>query len=182
MKQKQLNSLPAMILKPVFFFLLLSAGLGLANLNAQDSKQQKEIGKEASVKKMIDSQRFFFVAQSVMPMSGHPRQLTSEYGIILKKDSLEAFLPYFGRAYTAPVGSMEGGIKFKSFKFDYSVMETKKERWEISLQPKDVDDSYRLNLSISKSGYASLDVTSNSRQPISFQGYIREINSAKGGR
>ncbi len=170
------------ILQTIFLFIFLSTTAGWKNLNAQDAKQQKENAKEASLRKMIDSKRFLFVAQSAIPMSGRTRQLTSEYGLTLKNDTLESFLPYFGRAYNAPIGSTDEGIQFKSYKFDYGLMETKKGRWEISLQPKDVDDSYRLNLSISKSGYATLLVTSNSRQPITFQGYISEISPGKGNK
>jgi hypothetical protein len=180
MRQSNQYLLTTICLQTIFFFTFLSTATSWNNLNAQDEKQQKETGKEASFKKMIDSKQFLFVAQSVMPMSGRTRQLTSEYGLTLKKDTLESFLPYFGRAYNAPIGSTDEGIQFKSYKFDYALTETKKGRWEISIQPKDVNDSYRLNLSVSKSGYATLQVTSNSRQPISFQGYITEIRPAKG--
>ncbi len=181
-RQSNQYLLTTMFLQTIFLFTFLSSATSWNNVSAQDTKQQKETGKEASLKKMIDSKQFLFVAQSAMPMSGRTRQLTSEYGLTSKKDTIESFLPYFGRAYNAPIGSTDEGIQFKSYKFDYAVSETKKGGWEISLQPKDVNDSYRLNLSVSKSGYATLLVTSNSRQPISFQGYVTEIRPAKGDK
>jgi hypothetical protein len=179
MKKSNQYFLATRTLQTILFFTLLSAIPAWRNLHAQDAKQQKENDKEASVKKMIDSKRFLFVAQTATPMSGQIRQLTTEYGLSLKKDTLESFLPYFGRAYSATIGSAGEGIQFKSYKFDYILLESKKGMWEISLQPKDVSDSYRLNLSISKSGYGSLEVRSNSRQPISFQGYISKIKPGK---
>ncbi|HEY6082088.1 MAG TPA: DUF4251 domain-containing protein, partial [Chitinophagaceae bacterium] len=65
-----------------------------------------------------------------------------------------------------------GGIQFKSRNFDYTVTEGKRGGWNILIRPKDVKDIQQLSLSVTTSGYASLQVISNSRQPISFNGYI----------
>jgi hypothetical protein len=109
MKKSNRYFLASRTLKTILFFTLVSVIPAWRNLHAQDVKQQKENNKEASVKKMIDSKRFQFVAQSAMPMSGQIRQLTTEYGLSLKNDTLESFLPYFGRAYSATIGSGRRG-------------------------------------------------------------------------
>ena len=139
---------------------------GLAPLNAQ------ELDKE-SVKKLIDSKTYVFHAQSATPMGGSTRQLTSYYNMTLTGDSLVTYLPYFGRAYT-PTMPNEAGLDFISSNFTYKVKERKKGGWEITIEPKDQRNVRSMILSISESGYTSLNVTSNNRQPISFYGYISE--------
>jgi hypothetical protein len=164
------------ILKAVFLSLLL-AGMAASNTaSAQNTdKQQKEAAKETSIKNLVDSQRYVFIAQTATPLSGRTRQLTSQYDLRVKKDTITAFLPYFGRAYTAPIGATEGGIKFNSKDFQYTLKEGTKGGWDVYIQTKDANDTYRLNLSISKSGYATLQVSTNNRQPISFYGYISKL-------
>jgi hypothetical protein len=128
---------------------------------------------KAAVQKAVNSKHFVFKAQTVLPMSGTTRFLTSDYEVRLLGDSLISYLPYFGRAYNLAYGE-GGGIDFTSTKFDYEVRARKKGGWDITIDTKDVKNYQRLNFTISDNGYASLQVTSNNRQPISFNGYIVE--------
>lgn len=164
------------IIFPVFAWILL---LGAHAALAQDTKQSKKEKKEAAIKKLIDSQNYVFKAQSAMPMNGATRQLNYDYDFRVSKDTVEAYLPYFGRAYTAPMDDSQGGIKFISKDFEYSNIPGKKQGWDITIKPKDVPDVQIVSLSISSDGYASLQVTSNSKQPISFNGIITEKKSKK---
>jgi hypothetical protein len=125
------------------------------------------------VQNFVKSKEFVFKAQTVLPMTGASRQLTSEYDVKFLGDSVVAYLPYFGRAYSAGYGE-EGGIDFTSTKFDYKVKERRKGGWDIAIKPLDAKDVQQLNFTVSENGYATLQVTSNNRQPISFNGYIVE--------
>jgi len=124
------------------------------------------------LKSLIESRNFIFKAQSVSPQGMASRQLTSEYDVKLFSDTVITYLPYFGRAYTPPAPGEEGGFRFTSTSFQYKVKEKKKGGWDIHIQPADTKDVRQLFLSITESGYASLQVMSNNRQPISFYGYI----------
>jgi hypothetical protein len=125
------------------------------------------------VQNFVRSKEFVFKAQTVMPMTGASRQLTSEYDVKFLGDSIVAYLPYFGRAYSAGYGE-GGGIDFTSTKFDYKVKQRRKGGWDIAIKPNDAKDIQQLNFTVSDNGYATLQVTSNNRQPISFNGYIVE--------
>ena len=125
----------------------------------------------AVVKKMITDRQYIFEAQQVMPSGGRTISLTSDYDLKITKDSIVAYLPYYGRAYSANIGSSEGGIKFNSKQFDYTVRE-KKGGWDISIKPKDARDVQQLELSIFNNGNASLNVNSTNRQAISYSGYV----------
>jgi hypothetical protein len=138
-------------------------------LRAQSTKEEKT----AAFKSLIESGNYVFKAQSAMPMSGRVRQLTTDdYSLTLTKDKVISDLPYFGRAYTAPMDPSKGGIQFSSASFDYTITPGKKDGWEVLIKPKDYKDVNQLSLSISSAGYASLRVISTSRQQISFNGII----------
>jgi hypothetical protein len=152
--------------------LLLIASFQIAN--AQTTKKQKQAAKEAAIKKSIDAKQYTFVANYVLPQRGGGRVLTSDYDLRVKPDSVISFLPYFGRAYfDVAYNPTEGGIKFTSTKFGYDVKEKKKGGWEITIKPTDAKNTDRLILNISPDGYASLSVTSNNRDFITFDGYLK---------
>ncbi|MBS1665733.1 MAG: DUF4251 domain-containing protein, partial [Bacteroidetes bacterium] len=144
--------------------------------NAQSSTTQSPADKKAAqlaaVKDLVESQNYVFKAQTVMPMAGSTRQLTSDYSLKVTKENIVSYLPYFGRAYTAPMDPSKGGIQFTSKDFDYTLTPGKKQGWTILIKPKDYRDVQQMTLSISSAGYATLQVTSTNRQPISFNGQI----------
>lgn len=152
-------------------------------VNAQTDKE--------TTLKIINNQHFTFNATTAMPLAnmevnnilnkmpggngGGMIQLSgSQYQLIVTKDSVEAYLPYFGRAYTATMNPDDAGIKFKSKKFSYKTDKKKKGNWVISMNFKDTKDAQSMTLNVSENGYATLNVNSNNRQPISFNGYLSE--------
>jgi len=143
----------------------------MSNLTAQSTKPSAKL----VAKSLVDSQQYVFHAQTVNPMSGRQRFLTTDYTVIVSKDTIMTDLPYFGRAYSAPINPSDGGIRFTSTSFDYKVTPRKKGGWDITIQPKDARDVQLLILSIFDNGRADLRVNSINRQPISFNGYITDV-------
>ncbi|QHS58633.1 DUF4251 domain-containing protein [Chitinophaga agri] len=154
----------------------LFIGLFFNSLQAQETKGTKEV----TVEKMVTARNFVFKVQTVQPTNPSPnRLLTSDYDLRIAPDSIVSFLPYFGRAYTAPMDPTKGGIQFTSTKFEYKQEVRKKGGWDITIKPQDAQDTRLMTLTISDNGYASLQVISNNRQPISFTGYISERKSKR---
>lgn len=126
--------------------------------------------KQDAVKESIESKQYVFKARSVMPASGGTRQISSEYDFTVNKDSIIAYLPYFGRAYIASVGKTTDGINFTSTDFSYKVTEGKKGGWLIEIRTKDAGDVQQINLNLSKKGYGTLHINNQNRQSISYSG------------
>jgi hypothetical protein len=152
-------------------FLILLTILGSSAVMAQDLEP-------ATVKNIIQSKNFIFKAEYVNPQSGSTRPLTSEYDVSVKSDKVVSYLPFFGRAYTAPVNPAEGGIKFTSLKFDYTIKQ-KNKKWDVRIRPRDVSDVQDMYLTVFDNGKASLRVISTNRQSISYDGYIIESKQEK---
>jgi len=127
--------------------------------------------KSLQLQNRIAEKNFIFRAQTALPAGGQAVNLTSEYDLRIKGDSVIGFLPYFGRAFTASYNE-EGGIRFTSTANEFSVQQKKKGGWEINVLPKGANDVRQLYLSVSPEGYSTLQVMLVNRQPISFQGII----------
>ena len=97
---------------------------------------------------------------------------TGSNTLVIHGDSLDAYLPYFGRAYSATPGDTNGGINFSSTSFSYDAQDAKNGGWIIIIKPKDEKSANDMQLSISEGGYATLQVTSNNRKMISFYGQV----------
>ena len=154
---------------------IIAAGIIMLTLGIgkMATAQSKSDAKKAAIANMIAAQNYVFTAQSAMPTGPSPdRQLNGQYDLTVTKDSVISYLPYFGRAYTAPIDPTKGGIKFTSTKFDYKLTERKKGGWSIVIKPQDTQEASQLILSVSESGYASLQVIGNNRQPILFNGIV----------
>lgn len=154
---------------------LLFIALGVFAGAAFAQVSSKQSAKETALKKKIESQHFTFVAQFVQPLGGGQHYLTDEYDLRVKKDSVIAWLPYFGRVYQdVPIFPDDDGVKFNSTQFNYKIKSTKKGGWLINIKLADVKRSSQLILDISSSGSAYLQVLSNTRDEVAYLGYIKE--------
>ena len=142
---------------------------------AQESKQEKIEAQAAALKTLIESKDFVFAPQSVTPLSGRTRQLTSYYDLRISKDTITSNLPYFGRAYTAPIISDDAGISFTSTDFEYYETPGKRGGWVVLIKFKNQSQAREMNLTIFDNGRADLVVSSNSRQSVSFSGNIKAV-------
>ena len=148
-------------------------------MQAQNSKDDKKHEQSAEIGKLIQSKNFVFVAQYALPLGGRSVNLTSLYDVKLSGDTITSDLPFYGRAFVAPINPSDGGIHFTSTKFDYTINEKKKGGWNITIEPKDTKDVRQMFLSVSENGYASLQVTSNNRQAINYTGYVTAKNKVR---
>lgn len=115
---------------------------------------------------------FTFEVQTVNPMGGNARQITGDYTLKFSKARVQADLPYFGRAYSAPINTTDGGIRLNTTEFEYDLRE-KRKGWEIVIRPANQRDVQMMVLLVSENGYGTLQVTSTNRQAISYYGRVK---------
>ena len=140
--------------------------------NAQDKKTEQN--ETTNVESIVESSRFEFAAESASPMSGRTINLSTGYTFTVLPDSIISYLPYYGRAFQAPMDPEDAGIKFTSTDFTYAIKDKRKGGWNITVKPKDVKNSLQISLSVSANGRASLHIISSNRQAISFNGFIKK--------
>jgi hypothetical protein len=146
---------------------------------AQDSAVNLKKSTTANaITSLVESKHFVFVPETVSPIGAASRSLNGEYDLVIAGDTLISTLPYFGRAYSAPANPSEGPLRFTTTNFDYKTNPRRRGGWDIQIKPKGVNVQ-QMNLFIYENGFASVQVTSNNRQPISFSGHIEEIKKRK---
>ncbi|MBB2146627.1 DUF4251 domain-containing protein [Pedobacter sp. LMG 31464] len=146
---------------------------------------------KATTIRIVEDKNYVFVATTAIPTNitdinnilrkmpgnaggGSISLSGSSYDVRVTNDSVVVYLPYYGRAYSASPNSDENGYKFTTKKFTYDVKKTKKGGWDVNVNTKDVKDNVRMILNITSAGYATLNVMSNNKQSIIYNGYLSE--------
>lgn len=156
---------------------LLLAGIlffGMMIFSQCSSSRKYEKLDKNDVEQLVNQHAFTFIAQNMQPMRGRQRTLSEYYDIKIKPDSVISFLPYFGRAFIAPIDPSKGGLQFNSTQFDYKVTSSKPDEWNVTIVPHDVSEVHQISFLIFGNGDATLDVNSAHRDPISFSGYLQK--------
>jgi len=150
------------------------------NATAQDSKKDaRELKREEQYQdllKLINSQQYAFRGNKANPQKGPQVDLTTRDNFLrIDKERAIADIPYFGRVFSAGYSS-GGGVVFDGPMETYDVSKNdKKRRLSIKFKVKGKDDTYNCTLTVSGKDNASLSVTSNKRQSISYTGRIFEL-------
>lgn len=144
---------------------------------SQSEGEQKKQGQFNQLKSQMDARKFRFHALSATSMKGMTRQLTSDYFLTLNKDSLSVELPYYGRSFTTNYPPTDLTTEFKTTQFSYNSDTLKKGGWDITIVPKNQANASKISLSITTSGYCTVRVNSNSREPISYYGTITDYDA-----
>lgn len=168
MKTKQTISLT------LFVWLLVLAGC-VSGKSIAERQADKELMREK-----IQEPDFTFEATYAHPSGFRSIYLSPYYELKLTPDTVSAYLPYYGRAYRASLDPSEGGIKFTSTDFEYTITEgSKPGNWHIHLQTMDTKRQFTLYLNVWDNGSAHLSVNDPDRQSIAFQGNIKLNNQTK---
>lgn len=153
---------------------LLFSGCG-ASQSATEKAQQAQFLSE-----QIKSFNFEFVATYAYPQNFRPIYLSSPYDVKVSPDTVQAYLPYYGRAFSAPMDPSEGGIKFTSTDFKYEIEKGRKAgNWIIKIITADTNRPFELNFNLWDNGSGSLNVQDRDRQNISFQGSVEAQKKPK---
>jgi len=163
--------------------LFIMVGFIVLSISAQEAKTKKEKKREkselefAELDSLISSKLYRFEARKANPTGVQQVDLTTfDADLIINNDSVESYLPFFGRAYNVAYGGTDSGIKFETILNEYNVVkDTVKLVFNISFSAKSETDRYQCTLSVTSSGSATLSVTSNNRAFISYYGNIEPI-------
>ena len=152
-----------------------------AGIHAQEPqkltrKERKALNKVKVVeetKKMIDSANFVFIPSQVLPISMRSRNVDGTFRAKIQNDSIDSYLPFFGRAYSADYSSTEGPFTFNLPIENYSKEKLKKE-YLIKFDVKNMNDLVKFMFYISENGFTTLTINSTNRQGISYYGRIEK--------
>ena len=146
---------------------------------------------EDEVKELLDARQFKFIATRAFPTDQAVTDIMQHMGsgsgyrildlnsgneLTLKDRELKGSLPFFGRLYRSNYGSQDQSFSF-DFK-DIQIEQTDKDKkTSLTIYPGEKGQSNvdKLYFEIFKNGKASLSVSANDRQTISYNGYITSL-------
>ena len=165
MKNMPQHLFSGMLLSGLFISILLSGCSG--SKQAAASAVSKE-----TITESVNKGEWVFTANYVMPQSGRSRSTNGVYTVTYSANVFVVYLPYFGKAYTASIGSSQGPLDFKTSDFDLAKEQKKDGQWSLEIKPKDYKEVQSMNFTLYDNGSADLNVTLTNRSPISFRGNI----------
>ena len=161
---------------------------GIVSIGFTQEKSKKQIREEIKLEKqkkleaLVNSKEFVFDASMVFPNGGRSFNIAGQsYSVEFYPTLIKSYLPFFGRGFSGIAYGGDGGIIFESVPKDYTIKKEKK-NFEITAEVVTEKDTYKLFLSISFDGGASLSIISNNRSSISYNGLISKIQKKENSK
>ena len=152
-----------------YLITIIITSLFIACGTTRSAAEKEEIA--ANVEKAVKGPAFKFKATYVFPTGFRSQHLSPYYEVDVSPDTVKVYLPYYGRAYKAPISPSEGGYRFTSTDFDYSLEQGNRSgNWLVKIDFNDLARSVTYNLDVWENETARLSITDTDRQSISFQG------------
>jgi hypothetical protein len=171
-------------MKTKAFFLVALFAFILVNGFAQEAakkptKAELKAEKQKQIEGMVDAKEFVFVGRTALPTGYKSVNLTTNTNYVkFYPDTIDSYMPYFGRAYSNVGYGGDTGLKFVGKADEYTVTKGKK-NYQVNAVVKTNKDTFRISLSVGFDGNASMTINSNNRSPISYNGDISATEKPK---
>lgn len=156
------------MMKKCFLILAVLVCVACSSLTPAE-KAERAARQAALVEKALADRHYIINVQMIYPQRGPAKNVTSNYSLEVKGDTLISYLPYFGRAYNVPYGGGKG-LNFTEIIGNYYESKNAKGQTEIAIEVTNEEDTYLYQLSIFDNGNATIDVRSKEREPITYSG------------
>ena len=148
----------------------------------KEKKEQKELKSQKDyelMKDLVNSKSFEFNADFLLTRGNRINITSGSNTLTVSKDSTRANMQYFGVVTTiGPRGSE--GVSFDNVMNNYEVKyNDRKKKISVSYTVKNKTENFNINLSIYGSGKAYLDVYSNNKSSVTYDGNVSPIKTKK---
>ena len=109
--------------------------------------------------------------QMMYPRSGRAVNVSSNYSLEIKGDTVVSYLPYFGRAYSIPYGGGKA-FNFSAPIISYESASDQKGKTYVRLVTDNEEDVITFQLEIFDNGQTTIDVQAREREPITYSGEL----------
>jgi len=127
--------------------------------------------KALAVEKALASRRYVVDVRMMYPRRGRAVNVSSNYSLEVKGDTVVSYLPYFGRAYSVPYGGGKA-LNFSAPISSYESARDEKGRTYVKLVTDNEEDVITFQLEIFDNGQATIDVQAREREPITYSGEL----------
>lgn len=146
---------------------LMTACATTAETRERRAAEQQRIAQ--AVEEIVASGDFTVEMNYVNPQRMRSKMLTGEYGVTVKGDSIDSYLPFFGRVYRAEFG-IQTGLRFEDKIAQRQVKRARKDYYEVDLVVKRHMEHLFYSFDIYDNGKVTLMVRSDNRDTMHFSG------------
>jgi hypothetical protein len=158
-------------MKDVVVMICLSLAVFSCSTLTSAERAEREAKIERAVAKMLAEHRYAVTVNMMFPRNGRAQNVTSDYSLEVRGDSLVSYLPYYGRAYSVPFGGGKG-LNFATLIKNYHSEKGKKGNTRVEIEVDNTEDCIRYSLDIFPNGSTTIDVIARERDPISYSGQM----------
>jgi hypothetical protein len=165
-------------MKKLILILVLIFGFNLQS-HSQTKKEKKEIQSEKEyqeIKELVNTKMYVFDATWISTKRGYRINISGgSNNLAVVQDSTKAAMQFFGEV-TSIRFSGDEGVSFNNKMENYQVkFNDKKRRIIVSYNVRNKSETYDVYMSINKTGYTFVDVNSNNKSSVTYDGNVSAI-------
>lgn len=149
--------------------LLVVALATLEECATAEERAARAAEQAARVKVALTEKRYKIMVERMYPMRGGSKNVSSNYSVEVRNDSLFSYLPYFGRAYQVPYGGGKG-LNFTERIGSYRESQGKHGQRHIEIDVRNDEDTYLYTIDVYDNGNSDIEVQPRQRERISYSG------------
>ncbi len=152
-----------------YLVILMAVMLAACSSLTPAEKAERRAKRAQAVEQALAARHYRVAVDMMYPRRGRAKNVSSDYGLEVKGDTLVSYLPYFGRAYSVPYGGGKG-LNFTETFTEYHTNKLSNGATQVLIKVKNEEDVYQFILEIFDNGSASIEMNSRERESINYSG------------
>lgn len=140
---------------------------------AEKAERQTKVA--LAVEKALSERHYKVGIIMMFPNRGQAVNVSPDFSLEVKGDTLISYLPYFGRAYNVPYGGGKG-LNFTAPITEYSSEKGRKGATMVRITVKNEEDFYTYLLEIYDNGSTTVNLRARERESIRYSGEMELTN------
>lgn len=137
---------------------------GCASLTPAEKAERAQ-----NVTTALDKRHYKIDVRMMNPRRGTAKNVTSDWSLEVKGDTMVSYLPYIGRAYDIPYGGGKG-LNFTARIDSYEESMVKAGLRRMVVKVTNDEDTYIYSIEVFNNGQTTIDVQPRKRESISYSG------------
>lgn len=155
-----------------FMFLIALTVLAFTGCATQQRAEKRELMRKA-VAEAVAKRQLHIDITSMNTMRYGARNVSLDFFLELRGDTLRSYLPYLGQAHQAPMLTPSQGLNFETAVQAFRESHPKPHLTRLEMDVRTIEDFYLYVVELFDTGKAYIHVTSMHRDPISFDGELK---------
>ena len=154
-----------------YLIVLFTIALAACSSLTSAEKAERDAKTAQAVEKALVKRHYKVEISMMNPRRGRAVNVSPDFSLEVKGDTLVSYLPYFGRAYSVPYGGGKG-LNFTAPISEYNSAKGRNGATLVKMKAVNEEDVYSFRLEIFTDGSTTIDLTAYEREPISYSGQM----------